>query len=335
MTLKTHPKNILILRLSSFGDIVLTEPIARSLKLNFPNARLCFVTLKQFQELVSMFESIDNVVGIDKQTWAWDIKEILAADFDLAIDLHNTLRTHAILRRLKPARVIRYRRERLKRFLCVYMPILWRGNLTHTVDLYAEPLEKIGIHVEERIPRIRMPAEEEKSNQVLLDDTAIGICPGAGSPYKMWPAEKYAQLARRFLDIGHRVFLIGWKTDREQIEKCRGMIGSDVNPLIGENLKDVARGISRCKVVIGNDSGLMHFAAALGVKVAVIFGPSSPLLGFAPISPWSTAIFREIRCSPCSYHGNVPCKYGHYNCFELISPDDVAKQLVEMIREAQ
>ena len=334
MRVKRHPRNILILRLSSFGDIVLSEPVARSLKANFPDARLYFITLKEFEELVSMFGSVDHVVGIDKQTWTWDIKAIMNIDFDLAVDLHNTLRTRAILRRLNPARVVRYRRERFKRFLCVYMPILWHGNLTHTVDLYAEPLEKIGIPVEDRVPKIVMPRDQGRSSQVPMDETTIGICPGASSPHKMWPAKNYAQLARRLVDSGFRVFLIGWRTDKEQIEKCRDLIGFDIKGLIGENLRDIARAISICKVVIGNDSGLMHFAAALGVKVAVIFGPSSPLLGFAPISPWSAAIYREIDCSPCSYHGNVPCKYGHYNCLELISPDDAAKQLVEMIMEA-
>ncbi|MGQ9602987.1 MAG: glycosyltransferase family 9 protein [bacterium] len=331
--IKIAPKSILVLRLSSFGDIVLTEPTVRSLKMSFPDAKLHFLTLKQFSELPAMFTGVDNVIGIDKQTWFSDISAIMSTDFDLAVDLHNTMRTRAVLRRIKPARIIHYRRARFKRFLCVYMPFLWRGRLAHTVDLYAEPLERIGISVDDRIPKIEPPSDGNGTIRRSSGEITIGICPGASSPYKRWSESKYAELAKRFLSMGYRIFLIGWKTDKDQIEKCKELIETDVPALIGQSLKEVAVALSSCKVAIGNDSGLMHFAQALGVKVAVIFGPSSPLLGFGPVAPWSLGIYKEIACSPCSYHGNVPCKYGHYNCLELISARDVATQVAEILME--
>lgn len=330
---KSNPENILVLRLSSFGDIVLSEPIVRALKVFFPSANLYFLTLSNFSELPAMFLGVDSIVPVGKETWSSDIEVIKSIRFDLAVDLHNTLRTRAILRKVKPDKVIRYRRERFKRLLCVYMPVLWRGRLKHTVDLYAEPLEKMGIRVDDRIPRITPISDSGLTWDKIKNGKRIGLCPGASSPHKRWSEEKFAELAKRLQDMGYQVLLIGSRDDREQIERCQSTGGYGFEACIGDNLNQVALALCSCKIAVGNDSGMMHFAAALGVKVVVIFGPSSPLLGFAPIVPWSASIYKDLDCSPCSYHGNVACKYGHYNCLELISPEDVAKQVVEIAME--
>lgn len=330
---KSNPKNILVLRLSSFGDIVLSEPIVRALKLFFPSASLHFLTLNNFSELPALFSGVDSIVSVGKETWATDIEIIKSTRFDLAVDLHNTLRTRAILRKIKPARVIRYRRERFKRLLCVYMPVLWRRRLKHTVDLYAEPLEKIGIRVDDRIPRITPIFKHGLKEGKIINGQRIGLCPGASSPHKRWSEEKFAELAKRLQDMGYKVLLIGSRNDREQIEKCQSIAGYGLEACIADNLNQVTLALCTCKVAVGNDSGLMHLAAALGVKAVVIFGPSSPLLGFGPIAPWSACIYKDLGCSPCSYHGNVACKYGHYKCLELISAEEVANQVVQIAME--
>jgi len=90
--------------------------------------------------------------------------------------------------------------------------------------------------------------------------------------------------------------------------------------------------LSICPVTVTNDSGLMHLAAAVGSKVAAIFGSTSPALGFAPTARGRRVISLDLDCSPCAYHGNVPCRLGTRECFEGIEAAMVADTVEGMLR---
>lgn len=183
-------------------------------------------------------------------------------------------------------------------------------------------------------PKIYLTKEEKDwaagflSGKGIGSGAIIGIAPGASyGPAKRWMAERFKEVAERLVkDNGARVVLFGGKDDR-------GVCSAVLDGLTGLNLageidmrKSIAL-INRCNLFITNDSGPMHIAAALGIPTAAIFGSTDPNLT-RPLGDNVMVIKKHSECSPCF---DRECRYGHYNCMELITADDVydvAKELL-------
>jgi heptosyltransferase-2 len=128
------------------------------------------------------------------------------------------------------------------------------------------------------------------------------------------------------------VAVIGAEQDREQVEGAAlQRAGAGPAAYVGNDIGLIAGLLSLCPVTVTNDSGLMHLAAAVGSRVAAIFGPTSPALGFAPTAEGTRVISLGLDCSPCSYHGNVACRLGTRECFEDIDASSVADVVEEML----
>jgi ADP-heptose:LPS heptosyltransferase len=98
-------------------------------------------------------------------------------------------------------------------------------------------------------------------------------------------------------------------------------------PVDDFEILQVAALLACCRSALTNDSGLMHLANAVGTKVAAIFGPTSPRLGFSPTLPGSTIISNNVFCSPCSLHGEKPCRQKAKYCFENIESRRIADSI--------
>jgi ADP-heptose:LPS heptosyltransferase len=221
---------------------------------------------------------------------------------------------------------LRYRRQYVRRFLAVYIPRVWKGNLRHTIDLYLDAARSLGLTPDGDIPRLEVPPKCLSAVGARLGKGPfIGICPGASSPHKMWASEHFNALMRILAAQGHRVLAIGSGRDRKAVERATAGPGqAEIASHITDSARELAAVLSLCAVTVGNDSGLLHLGAGVGSKVISICGSTSPLLGFAPRSPGSVVMSRGLACSPCSYHGNRPCRYARMACFEDIQPAEVA-----------
>jgi heptosyltransferase-2 len=326
------PLRYLVARLSSFGDVVLSEPVVRQLKAADPGSHVTFATYRQYAAIPAMFAGVDRVLAIERGGRPVVLTDEQGAAWDVAVDLQNNLRSRRALGCLRPRKVLRYRRQYLRRFLRVYAPWLWRGRLKHTVDVYLEALIPLGIDASARAPRVVVPRDALAAAVTRVGDgSVIAICPGGSSPYKMWGRERFAALAGLLAGAGHRVVVVGAESDRAVVEAVAAE-GKGVPAIVEADARVVAGVLSLCEVVVSNDSGLMHLAGAVGSKVVGIFGPTSPDLGFAPLAP-GAVVSREARCSPCSYHGNRPCRYPRAFCLEDIEPREVLA-VVERISPA-
>jgi heptosyltransferase-2 len=159
----------------------------------------------------------------------------------------------------------------------------------------------------------------------LAGDAPVAIfCPGAEyGPAKRWPAEHFATLARHFLADGSRVWLVGSPNDRPAVEAVVVAAG-DASPrlvnLAGRtDLGTAIDLLSLATVVVSNDSGLMHAAAAVGVPLVALFGSSSPAYT-PPLSPRARIARIDIACSPCFKR---ECPLGHFRCMRELDPDAV------------
>jgi heptosyltransferase-2 len=329
--------NFAVIRLSSFGDIVLTEPVTRSIKARYPDARLYYITRAEFARLPALFEAVDEVMPYSKDGPNEEIGKLASAiAFEGVIDLQNNLRSRRVSKSLRARRRARYRRQLLRRFVLVKMPWLWKGNLRHTVDLYGDALRRLGISLVDRWPSVEPGAKAEAEARALLEKAgthggSVAVCPGGSSEFKRWPEASFAELVVALAAYGERVVLVGSEMDRPQVEAVAALsAGANPAVVISDDPALLAAVLSLEVVTVSNDSGLMHLAAAVGSSVVALFGPTSPALGFAPQGGRHELLSLGLDCSPCSYHGNRPCRLKRRVCMEEITPAEV-KRVVHIL----
>jgi heptosyltransferase-2 len=144
------------------------------------------------------------------------------------------------------------------------------------------------------------------------------LCPGAEfGPAKRWPAEHFITLAQRFIDSGYVVWLVGSPNDRVAADPIAAATPEVRNVCGRTDLGTAIDLLATASVVISNDSGLMHAAAAVGRPLVALFGSSSPEYT-PPLSPLARVAKIEIVCSPCFQR---ECPLGHFKCMRELSPN--------------
>ncbi|MEO8304513.1 MAG: lipopolysaccharide heptosyltransferase II [Betaproteobacteria bacterium] len=201
--------------------------------------------------------------------------------------------------------------------------------LPRLVDRYAALAATRGaVALAATVPHLAADEANRLAAMVTLElrrDRPIAmLCPGAEfGPAKRWPPEHFAALAQRFLAEGLEVWLIGSPNDRlagEAIMREAGEAGREIKNLTGRtDLGTAVDLLSLASVVVSNDSGLMHAAAAVGVPLVALFGSSSPV--YTPPMSADAKIARiEIECSPCFKR---ECPLGHFKCMRELAPGAV------------
>ena len=158
----------------------------------------------------------------------------------------------------------------------------------------------------------------------LHPERVVAMCPGAEfGAAKKWPAEHYAELARRQLAAGRQVWLMGSPNDAADCARIESLAPGVENLAGKTRLLDAVDLLSVAEHVVCNDSGLMHVACALGRSTIGIFGSTSPQFT-PPLGPAAVVVERELACRPCFAR---ECPLGHLNCLVQLSPDRVASHL--------
>ena len=167
--------------------------------------------------------------------------------------------------------------------------------------------------------------------RLTLDQPVATFCPGAEyGPAKRWPAAYYAEIARRLRQRGYAVWLIGSGKDKPVADEIHQLADGHCINLCGSTDLDDAIALLACaQLVISNDSGLMHLAAALDRPTLALFGSSSPQFT-PPLSAQAQVIKLDIECSPCFKR---ECPLGHFNCMMQLTPDTVWDKLTPFLQE--
>ena len=178
---------------------------------------------------------------------------------------------------------------------------------------------------------ILTPAELEAGSQLLLANgwrppqKIIGLSPGAAyGPAKQWPPERFAAVADRLQEeFGALVVLLGAGRDQEAARVIADAMQSPPVNLTGRtDLRTAFAVISQLNLLITNDSGLMHAAAALWTPLVALFGSTDPF-ATGPFTPLASILQHSVPCSPCLQR---QCPENHYQCLDLISVDEVIAQ---------
>ncbi len=328
----SHHK-ILIVKPSSLGDVVHSLPALNAISKRFPQAQIHWVIAQGFEGLLEGHPMIHRLWVIRKDSWKKIqnagktiqevrilFRQLKQEKFDLVIDLQGLLRSGIITGATgSPLRIgFKEAREGSRVF---YTDSVEGGRNIHAVDRYLKIAAHLGCDVSDirfPLPPVESPSACSLQPAAMnnLDRYAV-LVPGARWETKKWPADNFGRLAS-LLPI--RTVIIGSRTDRVIADKIvslsRGMSISLAGNTGLKDLVDIMRG---AQFVVSNDSGPMHIAAALGIPVFAIFGPTDPLRT-GPYGKGHTVIRSDISCSPCFKKACNDIK-----CLKKISANEVFK----------
>lgn len=195
------------------------------------------------------------------------------------------------------------------------------------VKRYAETAE---VEPDEQGLELYIPSEIKPK----LDFSAeyIGFAPGAKHLTKRWPSEYFIELGNLLLSNGYQIVLFGGRSDKELCEEIEKGIQSSVNLQNEDYLLQTAADMKQCKLVITNDSGLMHTAAASGVPLVSIFGSTVKEFGFSPYGVQNLILENNsLFCRPCSHIGKSNCPKKHFKCMKDLTPKIVFNHLQNIL----
>jgi ADP-heptose:LPS heptosyltransferase len=258
-----------------------------------------------------------------------EVMDVLKAiNFDLVIDLHKNLRSSQARILLKKPSVT-FSKVNFQKWLYVTAKID-KLPRKHLVDRYFDALKPLGIVNDGKGLDYFIPEEDEVSYDDLpdfLQEAFVGIVVGGKHNTKVYPAEKVANLCK---EIKVPVILLGGPEDKEKAEQIRKGLSDIVFNGCGEfNINQSASIIRKAGIIISNDTGLMHIAAALKKKIVALWGNTVPEFGMYPYYPddmqgYSVNLEVEgLPCRPCSKLGYEKCPKGHFNCMYEIDEQEV------------
>lgn len=329
---------ILVIRFGSLGDVVLTSATILNLKLAYPNSHLTFLTKERFSSIARLIAGVDEVLALPQGENAGSyysfLIELDKRNFDLIVDLHGNARSWLARRLLSAAQVVAYPKRRIDRQLLVRQkqksyPVDW----PHTIDLYNGALHSLCVPLYCKRPLLRHPRSNLAAAFGLLSSKYIIIAPGAAHAPKQWPAERFAEVARQLYDLfGMPIVwpVTGQDTGRSGLETM--LPAGAFRELVDCPLDQLVELIAGARLMISNDTGLMHVASAVGTPVVALFGPTHPTLGFAPRGLFDRVLQVDEPCRPCSLHGKTPCFREEQFCFTRITPRAVVDVSVELLQ---
>ncbi|MFL5447023.1 MAG: lipopolysaccharide heptosyltransferase II [Gemmatimonadales bacterium] len=333
------PPNILAVRFSSIGDVLLTTPLLRALRFRHPSARITFVTKKPYVPLLSANPHVNEVVGISRDQGLWDLAEELRGHhFSHLLDLHDSLRSRA-LRALVPGNWSSYPKHRIARAILIHTKQNVYRDPRPVAERYFSAARALDVAPDGRPPDLFWdpPAERrvlEWFQQAGIPDVArpVAIAPGAAHATKRWPLEYWEELTRRLVAQGCHVIVVGGADDAALGSVLARSAPDQVHNAAGSfQLQETGALLQRTSAVVSGDTGVMHIATAVGAPVVALFGPTVQPFGFFPYSKRASVLELTMGCRPCTSKGGPRCPLGHHRCLRDITPELVHEALCRTV----
>jgi lipopolysaccharide heptosyltransferase II len=310
-------KKILVIRLSSMGDIILTTPLLRSIKRQNPSIQIDFVIKEVFFELLKNNPHLTNIYKYSKQTSEKQelINSLKANKYDLVIDLQNNLRSAELIRKLY-RKTFLFKKNSIKKFLLVHFKINRLKNSPQIPLRYAKAAR---IKLDEE--GLEIFVNEIADSRLSLNEKYIGLCPGTKHFTKRWPKEYFVELGKQLESEGFKVVLFGGPDEIELSGEIGNQLNNPIN-LCNESVLSTAANMKMCKAIYTNDSGTMHLACAVNVPVIAFFGSTVREFGFYPYRTQNIVLeISNLPCRPCTHIGRKSCPLNHFNCMKEITPE--------------
>ena len=324
----------LLIRFSSIGDIVLTTPVIRCLKKQVPDAEVHFLVKNSFRAVVENNPYIDKL-HVLAHSWELMIEELKTEEYDFIIDLQHNNKTLRIKNALKK-KAFSFYKLNIQKYLYTAFKINRLPN-THIVDRYLQTVASFGVVNDGAgLDYFIAPGEVTGKGDIPTSHSAgyIACVIGAAHGTKRWPVHKWKEFCS---GMDHPIILLGGPEDAANGEEIASIDKLKVYNACGKfKLNESADLVRNAKLVISNDTGLMHIAAAFKKPVISIWGNTVPAFGMYPY--YGTTPTNECRiettglwCRPCSKIGYTKCPLGHFNCMEKIATQTLHEKVMEKL----
>jgi len=312
---------VLVVRFSSIGDIVLTSPILRALKLQL-DAEVHFITKDKFRSVVAKNSRIDKIYTFKKEITeiTSDLKK---EQYDYIIDLHKNLRSKRLILTLG-VKSISFDKINIEKWLRVHTRVNYLPKV-HLVDRYFAGLKKLNIRDDGEGLEYFHGIKESDLVRIIPRGKYIAIVLGATYYTKRIPKDKIVFIVE---NAALPCVLLGGNDVKELAKELTTLAPNAINMVGVISLNESAAMVKHSQFTITGDTGLMHIAAAFKVPTMVFWGSTAHDLGMYPYygnlhNVTSIDIVnKEINCSPCSKIGKDVCPKGHFKCM-LDLKDDV------------
>jgi len=316
---------LLIVRLSSLGDILLSTPLIRSIHIRYPKTKIDFVVREEYKDLLLLNPHLRNIFiyNNDGNKLKTLKNKICKNYYDLIIDLQNNLRSRLLLK-CYGSSAVRYKKNNINKFLLVHFNLNKLKNAKQIPVRYASTL--VNFQLDDN--GLQLITDKNRNPVLNGIENLVGICPGSKHFTKMWPEEYFIQLGKLLNEDGFDIVLFGGINDTKVCERISSKLSSAINLCNDNNILQTAADMKCCKVIYCNDSGLMHTATAVNVPVIAFFGSTVKEFGFTPyISKNLILENNSLSCRPCTHIGRDSCPEKHFKCMEEITPQSAFEKL--------
>jgi heptosyltransferase-2 len=309
-------KRILVINLSNIGDVILTTPVIQALRENFSRAKIAVLVGPRAFSVFKSDRRIDKKIIYDKGTALRNklglVNRLRHEKYDLLVDLRHSLFGLLL--------GTRYRTP-----LFLKAP----NSLLHMKDRHLWKLETLGLNIKKgAAPSVWFSEDDQDHIKQLLNkwqlkdkQMFVAVACGARSMTKRWEKKGFQDLIKRLVkEYKAKIIMVGDKQDQALAQEIISQIKPRPINLCGKtSITQLAFLLTKCNLLISNDSAPMHLAWAVNTPVVAIFGPTDHKK-YAPRGERDIIIRKDLACSPCE---ESLCRKGRRECMQSISADDV------------
>jgi heptosyltransferase-3 len=337
-------RRVLVIRLRSIGDTVLTTPSLFALRRFLPGVQIDILLEDWVAPVLDGFEHVNNVIAMKRGTASRSsiALQLRASRYDVVYNLHGGT-TATFLTRATGAKhrvgFAHYQYKQLHNHLAPSSLLLWGKDKAHSVEQQLSLIGWTGVPVTDG-PPTHLAVTQEATASVTAKLRAAGlpdipfalIHPGTSFATKQWATKKFAQVAEHLKSRQLASVALAGPAEAQLVAEMQNSSSTPVVALTDLSLQEVTALAARARLFIGNDSGIAHIAAAVGTPAVVIFGSSN----VNHWRPWSTApaevVLEEMPCQPC--HGYFCEKFPEPECILRVPVERVTAAIERVLRES-
>ncbi|MCX7965917.1 MAG: glycosyltransferase family 9 protein [Syntrophorhabdaceae bacterium] len=343
-------KKVLVVRLSSLGDVLMTIPAVFSIKDAFPTTHISWLVEGPVSDFLSYQRKIDRIIKFPRGELSLELKkgnifkaikkigvflkELRAAEFDFILDFHGIIKSVILSRLSRGKKIIGFGEKYAKELSYLFYDIVIDGEdrRLHKVDRNMLIARYLGSKSDVPEIKLNVPAHYHeyiddffKTQGLTGDVFAVNPFSSSGSGFKRWDFKNYAILIRRISDELRAKTLILWGPGEfKEANRLKEEAGKYAYLACPTDISQLYALLQRVKVYISGDTGVMHLAAFAGTPVVAIFGPTDHKVN-APYGSKSITVRKDVPCSPCKKKNCTERK-----CLEVITVDDVFNAVKEI-----
>lgn len=329
-------KRILLINLAFIGDVILSTPVARALKGNYPNSRIDMLVVPLAAEVAAMNPYVDRVIEYDKKgrhrSWS-ELCRLLgmlrAENYDLAVATNFAARGAMVAWASGAKRRLGYKAQHAQWFLTDASQAV-RDGTKHEAENYLDVLQPLALGLVDTSLELRPPEQAVATVQQRFVKT-VGekwtvLCPVGSYARKSWTREGYAQLLRELAAKNVRTFLIGGRREEQELREIQLAAGGVGEVLAGTlSLAEVTALLARSDLLVSVDTGPLHIGQGVGVPTIGLYGPTDPAI-WGPRGK-NDHVFYSRSCQPCWGKGDCVAP----RCMKDIDSAEVVRQALAML----